>query len=285
MTIKKPPARRTRVRLREDTDARRALDRRIKMRRKRKIDVIEALRNLTKKVKSKQMNIPKNRFNVGTIMRMNSNNRFMSVRLSRKVIDQLKEVYKKTWNERVEYVGSIPFTTHNTRNYVKFNQPTARTNGQLASVTPSEEDITQYIVYHTHPVPESNAPLFTIPSEADFRSYIRYYPSIQANLILENQGYYVIDLIETNMQKPNPNDVVSLFNTLTSGNKYMAVQVEWAKLGYSRTTRNRWLKFVNEYIDPIMRKQFGISVRYYTWDELGTITLLNKDMIMNWAYQ
>ena len=285
MTIKKLPVRRTIDRQRGDTATRQALNRRIKMRRKRKIDIIEALRNLAKKVKSKQMNIPKNKFNVGTIMKMSRNNRFLSARLSRKVVDQLKDVYQKTFTERVEYVGSIPFTVYNTRNYVKYNQPSARTNGNFASVNPSQEDLTQYIVYHTHPVPESNAPLFTLPSEPDFRAYIKYYPSVQANLILEKQGYYVIDLIETNMQTPDANAVNALFNSLTTGERFRSLQREWGVVGYTRVTRDSWLKFINEYIDPIMRRQFGISVRYYLWSELGTITLLSRDVIMNWNPQ
>ena len=255
------------------------------MRKKRKLDVLEALRKLVKGVKSKKLNIPKNTFNYGTIMKMNIYNRSLTVRLSRKVINQLQEIYKKTWTEKVEYVGSIPFTIFNTRNYVKFNQPTARTNGMLASVTPSEEELTQYIVYHTHPVPESNAPLFTLPSSNDFKAYINHYPSIQANLILENQGYYIIDLIETNMQKPNTNAIIELFQKLTSGERFRNVQRDWANLGYSRTTREQWVKFMNSYIDPIMRRQSGISIRYYLWTELGTITLLNKNSLMNWSPQ
>jgi len=34
-------------------------------------------------------------------------------------------------------------------------------------------------------------------------------------------------------------------------------------------------------MDPIMRKEFGISVKYYTWDELGEITLLDRNVLMN----
>jgi hypothetical protein len=178
-------------------------------------------------------------------------------------------------------VGSIPFTVSNTRNYVKFNQPTARTNQQLASVTPTQEELTQYIVYHTHPVPENETPLFTYPSEPDFRAYIANYPAVQANLILENQGYYVVDLLETNMDKPNPNDVVRVFNELMGGREFQRVRVDWSSLIYFTTTPEKWKRAINKYVDPIMRRQFGISVRYYTWNELGTITLLDKNVIMN----
>jgi hypothetical protein len=227
----------------------------------------------------KRLNVGRDRYNLGTIT--NANNRYVSVRLSRLLIDRLKEIYTRTWTQRVEYVGSIPFTVSNTRNYVKFNQPTARTNQQLASVTPTQEELTQYIVYHTHPVPENETPLFTYPSEPDFRAYIANYPAVQANLILENQGYYVVDLLETNMDKPSPNDVVRVFNELMGGREFQRVRVDWSSLAYFATTPERWKRAINKYVDPIMRRQFGISVRYYTWNELGTITLLDKNVIMN----
>jgi hypothetical protein len=141
--------------------------------------------------------------------------------------------------------------------------------------------MTQYIVYHTHPVPENNKPLFTYPSETDFRTYISYYPTIQANLILEYQGYYIIDLLETNMNKPNPDEVVAEFNRFLSSREFQRVSVNWSNLEYFQTTPDRWKRAVNGYMDPIMRKKFGISIKYYTWDELGEITLLDKNVIMN----
>ena len=261
-----------------ETAQRQALNRRREVERRRKMTQINAVLNRLSK-KFRRVNIPRNTFNVGTVT--SGNDRYLSVRLSRKTINELRNVYKKTWEQRVEYAGSIPFTLTNTRNYVRFGTPTARTNQQLASVTPTQEEMTQYIVYHTHPVPENNKPLFTYPSEADFRTYINYYPSMQANLILENQGYYIIDLIETNMNKPNPDDVVTEFNNFVRSREFQRVSVNWSNLAYIQTTADQWKRAVNGYIDPIMRRKFGISIKYYTWDELGEITLLDKNVIMN----
>jgi hypothetical protein len=261
-----------------ETAQRQALNRRREVERRRKMTQINAALNRLSK-KFRRVNIPRNAFNVGTVT--SGNDRYLSVRLSRKTIKELQNVYKKTWEQRVEYAGSIPFTLTNTRNYVRFGTPTARTNQQLASVTPTQEEMTQYIVYHTHPVPENNKPLFTYPSEADFRTYINYYPSMQANLILENQGYYIIDLIETNMNKPNPDDVVTEFNNFVRSREFQRVSVNWSNLAYIQTTADQWKRAVNGYVDPIMRRKFGISIKYYTWDELGEITLLDKNVIMN----
>ena len=227
----------------------------------------------------RRVNIPRNAFNVGTVTR--ANDRYLSVRLSRKVLNELQAVYKKTWEQKVEYAGTIPFTLTNTRNYVKFNKPTERTNRQLATVQPTQEDLTQYIVYHTHPVPENDKALFTYPSAPDFKVYVDNYPTVQANLILENQGYYIIDLIETNMNKPNTGDVTRKFNNLMNGQEFKKVRVTWSDLVYIQTTPNQWKRVVNNFMDPIMRKEFGISVKYYTWDELGEITLLDRNVLMN----
>ena len=63
MTVKRvskdPPAKRALTRQRLNTLERRTSDRQEKMRRKRKLDVLEALRKLAKDVKSKKLNIPK----------------------------------------------------------------------------------------------------------------------------------------------------------------------------------------------------------------------------------
>lgn len=281
MVVRKPTSSTMRtLRLqRLNTDKRRAHHRQTKLKYMRNLTQVQAaLNGLSHSFASKRMNIPKNTFNMGTVMSMNK--KYMTVRLSRKLISQLKHIYRKTLSEQVEYVGVVPFTVGNTRNYVRFNKPTSRTNGQLASVTPTNNELHQYIVYHTHPVPLSVDQLFTLPSEPDFRAYILNYPSIQANIILENQGYYIIDLIETDvMRKPNPANVVALFKKLTSGDRFRKIQVTWRGLGYTRTTRDLWLKFMNNYVNPIMRKQFGISVRYYLWNELGKITLLDKNSL------
>ena len=261
-----------------ETARRQTLSRRRDLDRRRRMSRINAAINRLAR-NFKRVNIPRDAFNLGTVTASDGN--VLSVRLSRKTIKELQDIYKKTWEQRVEYAGSIPFTVSNTRNYVRFSRPTARTNQQLATVQPTQEEMTQYIVYHTHPVPEYATPLFTYPSDADFKVYINEYPNMQANLILENQGYYIIDLIETNLNKPDIDAVIREFNRLVRGQEFQRVSFTWSNLGYFQTTPTQWKRAVNNYIDPIMRRKFGISVRYYTWDQLGEITLLDKNVIMN----
>ena len=134
---------------------------------------------------------------------------------------------RKLWEQRVEYAGSIPFTLSNTRNYVRFGTPTGEYKPTIGFCNPHTRRYDSiYRVSHTPGVPEQNRTLFTYPSDTDFRVVHKLLPStIQANLILENQGYYIIDLIETNMNKPNPDEVVAEFNRFLSSREFQSVSV------------------------------------------------------------
>ncbi len=229
----------------------------------------------------KKIHIPKNTYNLGTVT--NVNNRYLSVRMSRKLVDNLKDIYvNKSLRNQAEYVGVIQFTLKNTRNYVKFHSPTARTNHNYTVVQPTMNEFKQYIMYHTHTVPpNNNRNLFTYPSPGDIRAYIGSYPQLQANLILENNGYYIIDLLETDMRIPNPSVVNPFFIGLINESGFANVRTGYRGLAYVETNSSNWKRFINRYIDPIMRRQFGISIKYYSWNELGKITLLDKNVIMN----
>ena len=65
----------------------------------------------------------------------------MDVRLSRKLVNDLKAIYKKSYEQSVEYVGSTRFSVDNLRGTVKFNTPTQRTNNNLKKVAPSFDDL------------------------------------------------------------------------------------------------------------------------------------------------
>lgn len=277
--IKNTPQRVNREKRLKETARRQNIERKKYLENRRRRESVERALNSLSNGITRILNIPKNSYNLGTVLA--TNNRYMTVRLSKKLINNLKDIYKKTFTNQIEYAGTIPFTVKNTRNYVKFNTPTARTNGQFATVTPPNSDFKEYIMYHTHPVPSNDKPLFTYPSALDLKAYVRHYPDVQANLILENQGYYVIDLIETNMRKPNVSRVVATFEHLVTQREFTTVTGIHRGIAYVQTTPTKWKRTVNNYIDPIMRRQFGISIRYYTWGELGEITLLDKSVLMN----
>lgn len=244
-----------------------------------KLMVDSAINKLSKNF-SKKVNIPKNKYNLGTITNVNATT--MGVRLSRKFVDELKSIYKETYKNQIEHVGSAEFTVKNTRGFVKYTKPSTSTNYNFTKVTPRPKDLDSYIVYHSHPVPPGRNDLFTFPSQADFSSYISLYPYVQANIIIEKNGYYVIDLIESDrFKKPSLNSVIDfLRRDILEMGAFNKVEESYRNIKFWKSDIKTWQKTINGFVDPKMRTRFGISVRYYTYNQLAPITLIDKTKIM-----
>jgi hypothetical protein len=228
---------------------------------------------------TKKMNIPKDSYNLGTITNLTTTN--LGVRLSRKLVNDLKKIYQESYDRQIEHVGSTQFTVQNTRGSVKFTTPTKRTNNKFNTVRPGVADVDSYVVYHSHPVPLDNRSLFTLPSIPDIKAYIESYPYVQANIILEKRGYYVIDLIESDMYKKLIiSEVVAYYNLLLGTAKFDKALTLYRNIMYFNSDVTRWKTTINGYLDKMMRSKFGISIRYYTYDELAEITLIDRNKIM-----
>ena len=245
-----------------------------------KLEAESAVNRLARNL-AKKLNVPENKYNLGTITGISEPS--LGVRLSRKLVDDFKKISLKTDKTQAEYVGSARFTVRNTRGYVKFNTPTVSTNGAFARVTPKMNELDSYIMYHSHPVPpDSGENTFTLPSLTDFEAYIGYYPYIQANIILEKNGYYVIDLIESDQViKPSVAAVKKFWlDEIFKGGKFNNYSKVYHGIYFFEASPESWKKTINTYVNDKMFQKFGISVKYYTYNELAPITLLDKTQIM-----
>lgn len=246
---------------------------------KAKLMVDNAINKLSKNFKIK-LNIPKDQYNLGTITNVNETT--MGIRLSRKLVNELQLIYRQTYKNQIEHVGSVSFTVKNTRGFIKYNSPSVSTNKNFKRVIPTQKDLESYILYHSHPTPPNRNDLFTLPSIDDFRAYISLYPYVQANIIIEKNGYYVIDLIESNyFKKPNLNDVVNfLKKDILEMGTFNKVEEIYRNVKFWKSDVKSWQRVINGFVYPKMRTKFGISVRYYTYNELAPITLIDKTKIM-----
>jgi hypothetical protein len=75
------------------------------------------------------------------------------------------------------------------------------------------------VAYHTHPsllqvIPDEVGPTIftTLPSNADFESFIKGFPDMQVNIICDARGYYIIDIFDAVKRGtvPVPEGVFSL---------------------------------------------------------------------------
>lgn len=232
-------------------------------------------KNLTRKI-----NLRDDEYNLGTITNFNNNR--LGVRLSRKMINDFKHIYKKSYDNQIEYVGSTRFTVNNTRGFVKFNTPSRATDKNFKMVAPRLNDLSSYIVYHTHPVPKDGGIYVTLPSDKDLTAYIEFYPYVQANIILEKFGYYVIDLLESDQfDKPDAKKVYQFFiDNVYKKMKFENASTVYKGIQFFKVSPQSMQAVINKYTDPLMRQKFGISIRYYQYTDLADITLLDRERIM-----
>ena len=230
---------------------------------------------LTKKFK--KLYIPKSLESKGVVVSSRGN--ILEIQLSKQLMAELKDIYAMTEEKQWEFAGSISCEVDPlSRNYVKFGKPTMRTNRMRTAVGLSQSDLTFKITYHSHPLPpppSSVVKYLTHPSEADFTMYISHYPRIQGNIIIDQQGIYLIDLIESKIvspNKPNPSEVYRYFKSLLQVGKVNNFQVLDEIVIYSVNPKS-WQKFINGHVDRNMKLKYNISVRFYLYSDLPTLTL------------
>ena len=217
----------------------------------------------------------------------------INIKLPRRIVNELRDLNKKSSRNRWEYGGKIEFRPNTNGSMVKFNNPQRFTSQLRNAISTETFQLIQnsYISYHTHPTAytpnnlknntamnlnnNSRKILVTLPSGADMEAYIGTYPTMQANMISDENGYYVIDLIETTgREKPNAVEVNRTMEWLRTQPFF---QNRYRSLGgyeYFETTLTDWKRSINQEINPFLQRLFGISIKYYGYnDEPAIITL------------
>ena len=217
----------------------------------------------------------------------------INIKLPRRIVNELRDLNKKSSRNRWEYGGKIEFRPNTNGSMVKFNNPQRFTSQLRNAISAETFQLMQntYISYHTHPTAytpnnlknntamnlnnNTRKILVTLPSGADMEAYIGTYPTMQANMISDENGYYVIDLIETSgREKPNAVEVNRTMEWLRTQPFF---QDRYRTLGgyeYFETTLTDWKKSINQEINPFLQRLFGISIKYYGYrDEPAIITL------------
>ena len=236
----------------------------------------------------------------------------VNITLPRRIVNDLKMINAKSSQERVEYAGKIDFKT-STNNYpqVRFNLPNQLTSHQRGLISNELASLITgyYVTYHTHPSAYSRVKnnnhncnnktrkkLFTLPSGLDFEAYVKMYPSMQANIIADAYGYYVIDIIEASERNGfNP----SVFNIYlyrkTTANPNLARKINETMEGirnlkfmrlrsrsiegmeYFESTITEWKYTISTELNKYMKDNFGVSVKYYCYgDDPAVITLKRR---------
>lgn len=202
------------------------------------------------------------------------------LKLTRSVVNDLKKISKLSYLNRWEYAGRIEH-----ENFA-FSKPEYVTSKCRKSVKSKEIEQIWYseIGFHTHPglgeeyesITENTPIYVTLPSSQDFEAYIKGFPEMQCNLLCDAHGYYVIDIIKSYDYNTLPlPEAVDRYMSQVRSTPFMRINVFSDEgLEYFHTTLKNWKQQINSDIHTDLMHQFGISMRYYGYeDEPPVITI------------
>lgn len=216
----------------------------------------------------------------------------VNIKIPKTIINELKRVNANSSFQRIEYAGKINFETSKS-NYpqIKFNIPNRYTSYQRNRISGEITDLIKnyYITYHTHPAAQSQVnnhncnnntrkKLFTLPSGLDFEAYVKMYPSMQANIIADAYGYYIIDIIEAAERTvPDARRINEAMEGIRN-TQFMTSRVRSIDgYEYFESTITEWKYTISTELNKYMKDNYGVSVKYYCYgDDSPTITLKRR---------
>jgi hypothetical protein len=206
------------------------------------------------------------------------------VKISREVIHNLKKVNRLSYINQWEYAGKIEYKK------CKFSEFVYVTSKRRTTIEKDEIEKIWYsqIGFHTHPglgeyydnTTDDTQISTTLPSASDFEAYIKGYPYMQSNIICDAHGYYVIDIINSMDRGALPlPEAVNDYMLKLRRTPFMRITA-FSEDGceYFNTTLKHWKRQINSTIRKDLLLNFGISIRYYGYnDEPPVITLLEDN--------
>tara|TARA_R110002153_G_scaffold193634_4_gene347028 strand:- start:1704 stop:2738 length:1035 start_codon:yes stop_codon:yes gene_type:complete len=195
--------------------------------------------------------------------------------MSKQLVAAFRDLSYESSRKMIEYAGKIDILQKPNLK-VKMMTPTKMTSYLRGAVQPSPSLLSTRVTYHSHPSPrqlKNNVNEFknyhSLPSNADIIAYYANYPQMQANIILDTNGYYVIDLVEgENHDIEKIIKVLRLYIEKRLAPYYREID----GYQYFEASNAKWKDIVNNSMNKVMRRN-GVSIKYYNWNERGIITL------------
>lgn len=204
------------------------------------------------------------------------------IQISKSVVKDLKSVSRLSSKNRWEYGGKVKYDK--CMNYKGLTYVTSKERARVdASVLESEWSDAP-VAYHTHPsllqvIPDEVGPTIftTLPSDADFESFIKGFPDIQVNIICDARGYYVIDIFDAICvgTVPVPEGVFSFMKEIRYEDFLLNRGFGEEKCEYFSTDLREWKQFINEELHTRLNELYGISIHFYGYDDEPPMIILD----------
>src|SRR6056300_844590 len=179
------------------------------------------------------------------------------------VVRDLKSVSKLSSKNKWEYGGKVKYDR--CMNYRGLTYATSKERARVdASVLESEWSDAP-IAYHTHPsflqvIPDEVGPTIftTLPSDADFESFIKGFPDMQVNIIFDAVKMGTV---------PVPEAVFSLMKEVRYEEFLLKRAFGEDRCQYFSTDLREWKWFINEELNGRLNELYGISMKFYGYDD------------------
>lgn len=212
------------------------------------------------------------------------------IQIPRRVIKDLKEVSAISCRARWEYAGHVKTFKMMRGDHFVFGKSTRVTSKDRSSVDlDTVINVWPSLVsYHTHPCVTVPSPIkhdttifVTLPSNCDFEAYIKGYPEMQVNIICDTHGYYIVDLISAAERGylPFPRVVNIAMNDFRKRKDIQDMYFSEEGLEYFSTDLNTWKNIINHELGAVLNDLFGITIRYFGYDDESPIVSLDLDSI------
>lgn len=119
------------------------------------------------------------------------------------------------------------------------------------------------VTYHTHPCTLDGYHT-SLPSDADFKAYIKGFPHLWTNIVCDRDGFYVVRLTDIEAL-PVPHRVQEIMGDIRTEPFLWARRVNHEGAEYFETHPEEWTEFVNDDLHPRLLDLFGISVSYHDY--------------------
>lgn len=199
------------------------------------------------------------------------------VQIPRTLVTNIKRVSELSCKKRWEYAGKIDLDGGN----MIFATSRDRSRVQVKAVNLVWPSL---VSFHTHPSvtkPDRDAHkvFVTLPSRSDFRAFIENYPNMQVNIICDAHGYTLIDVLDAFEKNtcPFPDGVEGAMTEFRGRRDVKKLALSEDNLEYFLTEMGTWKELINEDLNPILRDRFGVTMRYFTWDDEPPIVRIDID--------
>jgi len=218
------------------------------------------------------------------LMRPNMAIRKKRIKLSREVVHDLKEVSKLSSSKQWEFAGNIKYKNFNLVNQISLHQ---KNETVLKVPKLIEFGILKCHFIHTQVLVIMMGLYVRIHQYSQLSPVMRIlkhiskgFPEMQVNIICDSHGYYVINILKSAYMRASPlPEAVHEYMRKVRSKPFMRICVFSDNgIEYFQTTVKNWKREINEYIDPEMMKLFGVSIRYYGYDDDPPIVTVYRDI-------